>query len=113
MNARLPHNVKSVHGDPDDTKIVVTMMDNTIYLWLGGNYASRKVNGCYAPLMPKPTEGCKLETSYGTGNPTTYCENTALKDGWCAEHLFEWGHIPEAEYLAAPSTSRDPDRVEI
>lgn len=53
-NARLPHGVKKVHGDVDDKVIVVEMQDGTFFNWLGGFYSSRKVNGCYAPLMPKP-----------------------------------------------------------
>ena len=52
-NARLPHSVKTVKGDVTDSTITVTMLDGTEYIWTGGQYASRKINGCYAPLMPK------------------------------------------------------------
>lgn len=51
---------------------------------------------------------CPLETSYGTGRPTTYCTRTRYPGReWCAEHLFEWGRITEAEYEAAPANSKD------
>ena len=49
-----PRDVKSIKGDVTDREIVVTMLDGTVYKWSGGRYASRKVNLCYAPLMPKP-----------------------------------------------------------
>jgi hypothetical protein len=49
-----PSDVKSIVGDVTDSVIVVTMLDGTVYKWSGGRYASRKVNLCYAPLMPKP-----------------------------------------------------------
>lgn len=54
MNAPRPRDVRSIKGDVTDSVIVVTMLDGTEYKWSGGRYASRKVNGCYAPLMPKP-----------------------------------------------------------
>lgn len=50
--AVLPPNVVSIDGDVDSSMITVTMQDGTIYRWTGGRYALRKVNGCYAPLMP-------------------------------------------------------------
>lgn len=56
MSATAPQNVKSVKGDVTDREIVVTMLDGTTYKWEGGRYAARKVNGCYAPLMPKPVK---------------------------------------------------------
>lgn len=52
--ARLPATVRRVVGDVTDTVIVVVMLDGTQFRWAGGQYASRKVNGCYAPLMPTP-----------------------------------------------------------
>lgn len=52
--AKLPRGVKRVEGDVDSALIVVIMDDDTEHLYAGGKYASRKVNGCYAPLMPKP-----------------------------------------------------------
>lgn len=52
--ARLPRGVRKVTGDVDSPVITVTMDDGTEYEWSGGKYAARKVNGCYAPLMPKP-----------------------------------------------------------
>jgi hypothetical protein len=48
-----PHGVQRVKGDVTDSVITVTMDDGTEWTWRGGQYASRKVNGCYAPLMPK------------------------------------------------------------
>lgn len=53
-NARIPNNVKKINGTVTDREISVVMNDGTVWLWKGGEYASRKVNGCYAPLMPKP-----------------------------------------------------------
>lgn len=51
---------------------------------------------------------CPLETSYGTGYATTYCTRTRYPDReWCAEHLFEWGRITDAQYDAAPATSKE------
>lgn len=55
--ATAPRNVKGVKGDVTDREIVVTMLDGTTYTWSGGRYAARKVNLCYAPLMPKPVKG--------------------------------------------------------
>lgn len=54
MGGTRPRDVKSIRGDVTDREIVVTMLDGTEYRWTGGRYAARKVNGCYAPLMPKP-----------------------------------------------------------
>lgn len=50
--ATLPANVRTVTGTVTDKEIVVTMVDGTVYRWTGGRYATRKVRGCYAPLMP-------------------------------------------------------------
>lgn len=52
--ARLPSGVRSIEGDVTDRRIVVTCDDGTRWEWEGGRYASRKVNGCYAPMMPRP-----------------------------------------------------------
>jgi len=51
--APLPPNVIGVVGDVTSSTIVVTMRDGAEWKWTGGQYAARKVNGCYAPLMPK------------------------------------------------------------
>jgi hypothetical protein len=51
-----PRDVKSIVGDVTDSIITVTMLDGTVYKWSGGRYASRKVNLCYAPLMPRPVK---------------------------------------------------------
>lgn len=48
----LPRGVKRIAGDVVDPVITVTMEDNTTYDWHAGQYSRRKVNGCYAPLMP-------------------------------------------------------------
>lgn len=53
----LPLGVEKVKGDVTDREIIVTMRDGTVWKWEGGHYASRKVNLCYAPLMPKPVKG--------------------------------------------------------
>lgn len=53
---RLPNTVKRVNGDVTNSLIEVTMTDGTVYQWTGGNYSTRKRNGCYAPLMPKPVK---------------------------------------------------------
>jgi len=55
--ARLPHGVERVRGDVTDPLITVVMRDGTEWVWRGGQYAARKVNGCYAPLQPKPDSG--------------------------------------------------------
>lgn len=49
-----PRDVKTIDGTVTDPIITVTMQDGTVWKWSGGRYAARKVNGCYAPLMPKP-----------------------------------------------------------
>ncbi len=54
--ARKPHGVEQVRGDVTDREIVVVMRDGTEWRWQGGKYASRKVNLCYAPLMPTPVK---------------------------------------------------------
>lgn len=51
---RLPSDVTSVRGRVTDRIIVVTMRDGSTFTYRGGRYATRKVNGCYAPLMPTP-----------------------------------------------------------
>lgn len=53
-SARYPADVVRVAGDVTDQVIRVTMRDGSIFTWSGGRYAARKINGCYAPLMPKP-----------------------------------------------------------
>lgn len=55
----LPHGVR-VSGDVTDRLITVTDRDGVRWQWKGGEYAARKVNGCYAPLMPKPIEATPL-----------------------------------------------------
>lgn len=54
--ASLPGGVAKVRGDVTDRDITVVMRDGTEWKWSGGQYAARKVNGCYAPLMPKPVK---------------------------------------------------------
>ncbi len=49
-----PQGVRRVRGDVTDSVITVLMDDGTEYRWTGGQYAARKINGCYAPLIPKP-----------------------------------------------------------
>lgn len=51
----LPNTVLRVRGDVTDHVIVAVMRDGTEWRWHGGQYATKKRNGCYAPLMPKPT----------------------------------------------------------
>ena len=51
--ARRPNDVRKITGDVTSSRITVEMVDGTVYEWTGGRYASRKRNGCYAPLMPK------------------------------------------------------------
>lgn len=41
-----------VVGDVTDRDITVTYDSGVTEAYHGGRYASRKVNGCYAPLMP-------------------------------------------------------------
>lgn len=52
--AQYPAGVDRVDGDVTFSIINVYMRDGSVYQWAGGEYASRKVNGCYAPKMPKP-----------------------------------------------------------
>lgn len=52
--ARYPAGVVRVVGDVTDQVIRVTTRDGSSFTWSGGRYAARKINGCYAPLMPKP-----------------------------------------------------------
>lgn len=49
-----PNGVKRIDGNVTDQIITVTMEDGSVYKWSGGRYSSRKINLCYAPLMPKP-----------------------------------------------------------
>lgn len=49
-----PRDVAKVEGDVTDPLITVTMRDGSSWQYEGGRYASRKVNLCYAPLMPRP-----------------------------------------------------------
>jgi hypothetical protein len=48
-----PAGVRLVTGTVTDRTITVTMQDGTVWSWTGGQYAARKVHGCYAPLMPR------------------------------------------------------------
>lgn len=41
-----------VVGDVTDRDITVTYPPGKTEVYHGGRYASRKINGCYAPLMP-------------------------------------------------------------
>lgn len=63
MPARLPPGVRSIEGDVTSSRIVVTDTDGKRWEWSGGRYASRKVNGCYAPLMPRPLEEADKDTT--------------------------------------------------
>jgi hypothetical protein len=49
-----PADVAKIQGRVTDSVITVTMRDGSVFKWSGGRYASRKVNLCYAPLMPQP-----------------------------------------------------------
>lgn len=53
-SARLPGDVVRVSGTVRDSRIVVSMRDGSRWVWSGGRFAARKVDGCYAPLMPRP-----------------------------------------------------------
>lgn len=61
-----PEGVSRITGDVRDSLITVTMIDGTQWHWTGGRYASRKVNGCYAPLMPKPASAPTEQVEEGT-----------------------------------------------
>lgn len=50
--APLPPGVRRIRGDVTDREIAVELDSGDILHFTGGRYASRKVNGCYAPLMP-------------------------------------------------------------
>ena len=54
-SATRPPGVARIAGDVTDTTITVVMNDGTEWQWSGGQYSARKVNGCYAPKMPRPT----------------------------------------------------------
>lgn len=41
-----------VVGDVTDRDITVTYASGKTEVYHGGRYATRKINGCYAPLMP-------------------------------------------------------------
>jgi hypothetical protein len=58
--ARLPYNVRGVHGDVTDALITVEMNDGRTFTYRGGRYAARKINGCYAPLMPTLINGSEV-----------------------------------------------------
>jgi hypothetical protein len=49
----LPPGVLHVVGDVTTAEITVQLVSGEIYRWSGGRYSTRKVNLCYAPLMPK------------------------------------------------------------
>lgn len=45
---------------------------------------------------PKGEGYCPLETAYGHGGPTEYCTEPSYGDnGWCLDHLIEWGYVDE------------------
>lgn len=54
--ARKPADVMYVIGDVTDSIITVETRNGDKFQWAGGKFSSRKVNGCYAPLMPKPVK---------------------------------------------------------
>jgi len=51
-----PQGVASIVGEVTSHTITVTMQDGTVWRWKGGQYADRKVAGCYSPLMPRPID---------------------------------------------------------
>lgn len=52
-----------------------------------------------AHFTPRGEGYCPLETAYGHGGPTEYCQNESYGDeGWCADHLHEWGYMDEETY---------------
>lgn len=74
------------------------------------------------PTVRGPEGTCPLETSYGTGSPTTYCTRPtytgqllpAYRDkagnGWCASHLVEWGYLdPDNPEALAQARDERPD----
>jgi hypothetical protein len=85
-----PSNVKTIVGDVTDRVIIVTMLDGTKYFWEGGKYASRKVNLCYAPLMPKPVDV-----------PLKYKDGHTLHTDDC---MSEWGEARRYTLPLTPET---------
>ena len=53
VHSKAPANVRKIDGIVTSSVITVQMIDGTEHKWSGGRYASRKVNLCYAPLMPR------------------------------------------------------------
>jgi flagellar biosynthesis regulator FlbT len=52
----------SIEGSVRDAQIIVTVKARRgYYIYNGGRYATRKVNGCFAPLMPKLKRGFDYE----------------------------------------------------
>ena len=61
--------------------------------------------------LPQRGDGyCPLETAYGHGGPTEYCQNPSYEldpSGWCDEHLYEWGY--KSTPPAPPAVEGDED----
>jgi hypothetical protein len=51
----------SIEGSVRESQIIVTVNGSRTYIYNGARYSARKVNGCYAPLMPKLKRGFDYE----------------------------------------------------
>jgi hypothetical protein len=56
-SARIPADVVKLDGGVTDRVITVVWRNGAVENYEGGRYAARKVNGCYAPLLPKLIKG--------------------------------------------------------
>lgn len=65
-------------------------------------------------LPPRGEGYCPLETAYGHGHPTEYCQSPSYEldpSGWCEEHLYDWGY--KSTPPAPPAVEGDEDYYEV
>lgn len=103
LMARMPHSLPNgvlLKGDVTDRLITATDRDGIEWYWEGGKYARRKIEGCYAPLMPRPLKvrppqplpdgkhgHCKAVTCYNRIQFVDTCSNcggpVTVEEGCC------------------------------
>jgi hypothetical protein len=66
--ANFPQGVRGVRGDVTDAVIRVELWDGRTLVFSGGRFATRKVNLCYAPLMPTFV-ACEAAAMNATAQP--------------------------------------------
>lgn len=90
----LPKGVRRVVGDVTHHEFYAELEDGTRFYYEGGNYSTRKRNGCYAPLMPKPVE-----------RPCYTCDSTGkAARGWSGNYATDGQTCPDCNGTGTDQT---------